>query len=644
MGGKDSAKANDKFSPLFWHKKFGTWQTGGYIVKEGDNLSSIAKNNNILLKDLISSNNIVDANKLAVGQKIIIPAKKTINPTYNSKQEYNISKGDTLYDISKKFNIGVSELKKHNDLKSDTILAGSKLYIPFGVNEQVRGQNKKAVTTFKDNSERDSNKVIQDFYKNKNEEYVVIDKKTGTLNNYKGNKLLSSINVGHGKTGEDIITGLGGVKNYSTGAGIFTIASNDEDVFVRKDKNNNKLYGDNIRGYKNEAGQVQGSFLHQVPNNNTEREKKLDDNDPSNNNFSQGCINCKKKDFTSVVSKLKPGTKLYILPQEKDNYFEVKNNKINFTTNKNKDIRGYNYTYDDKGNYLSPKVRDATYAPFDIPNKKSAIFDNRNTRLQQEILNKNKKQLMKDLNLDSDTYDVLAKQLIGHIKQETGSSYKADVGERFINNILDITDVTVPSVTYPFTDKKVFGKHSGKTYTSENSSRGDLQIRYNQIPKEILKKYNVNSPDDLDDLEKAIPIGMFLKKDGLAQVIAKRNKLNNLTKSNIYDFVPYQYNQAKLLQEKDTNPKKNKYVQNVLTYADTKQNNIWQTGPQKTKLTNYPYMKGSRPALSTSNGKSIEVLDGRTISMDNIYDADSVIVKGNEGKTFYKSKLKKYIK
>ena len=25
MGGKDSAKANDPFSPLYWHKKFGTW-------------------------------------------------------------------------------------------------------------------------------------------------------------------------------------------------------------------------------------------------------------------------------------------------------------------------------------------------------------------------------------------------------------------------------------------------------------------------------------------------------------------------------------------------------------------------------------------------------------------------------------------
>ena len=81
----------------------------------------------------------------------------------------------------------------------------------------------------------------------------------------------------------------------------------------------------------------------------------------------------------------------------------------------------------------------------------------------------------------------------------------------------------------------------------------------------------------------------------------------------------------------------------LLEEEQSEYNTIKQTGG-KTKLTNYPYMKGSRPALSTSNGKSIEVLDGRTISMDNIYDADSVIVKGNEGKTFYKSKLKKYVK
>lgn len=37
MGGRDSAKANDPFSPLYWHKKFGTWQEGGEIEEPEEN-------------------------------------------------------------------------------------------------------------------------------------------------------------------------------------------------------------------------------------------------------------------------------------------------------------------------------------------------------------------------------------------------------------------------------------------------------------------------------------------------------------------------------------------------------------------------------------------------------------------------------
>ena len=44
MGGKDSSKAKDPFSPLYWHKRFGTWQQGGmttffdyYNQREGQN-------------------------------------------------------------------------------------------------------------------------------------------------------------------------------------------------------------------------------------------------------------------------------------------------------------------------------------------------------------------------------------------------------------------------------------------------------------------------------------------------------------------------------------------------------------------------------------------------------------------------------
>ena len=35
MGGKDSAKANDPFSPLYWHKRFGTWAEGGQPEEGG---------------------------------------------------------------------------------------------------------------------------------------------------------------------------------------------------------------------------------------------------------------------------------------------------------------------------------------------------------------------------------------------------------------------------------------------------------------------------------------------------------------------------------------------------------------------------------------------------------------------------------
>jgi hypothetical protein len=36
MGGKNSSKATDPFSPLYWHKRFGTWANGGEIDMYGD--------------------------------------------------------------------------------------------------------------------------------------------------------------------------------------------------------------------------------------------------------------------------------------------------------------------------------------------------------------------------------------------------------------------------------------------------------------------------------------------------------------------------------------------------------------------------------------------------------------------------------
>lgn len=43
MGGKNSAKAKDPFSPLYWHKKFGTWQEGGELEEDMAQQQAIAE-------------------------------------------------------------------------------------------------------------------------------------------------------------------------------------------------------------------------------------------------------------------------------------------------------------------------------------------------------------------------------------------------------------------------------------------------------------------------------------------------------------------------------------------------------------------------------------------------------------------------
>lgn len=52
MGGKDSAKAKDPFSPLYWHKKFGTWQLGGAMDDFLDYYNNKEKQNQVYQQQL----------------------------------------------------------------------------------------------------------------------------------------------------------------------------------------------------------------------------------------------------------------------------------------------------------------------------------------------------------------------------------------------------------------------------------------------------------------------------------------------------------------------------------------------------------------------------------------------------------------
>lgn len=97
-----------------------------YIVQRGDTLYSIAKQFNLNIEDLKNINNLTD-NILSIGQELIIPSNSSIKPTY---QTYTIQKGDTLYNLAKKFNTDVTTIKQLNNLTNNILSIGQVLSIP----------------------------------------------------------------------------------------------------------------------------------------------------------------------------------------------------------------------------------------------------------------------------------------------------------------------------------------------------------------------------------------------------------------------------------------------------------------------------------------------------------------------------------
>ena len=97
-----------------------------YIVKKGDSLYSIAQKYNTTVDELKKLNGLT-SNIINVGQILKLPEKENI-VDYDL---YIVKKGDTLYKIANNYNISVNELKKINNLTSDTLSIGDQLLVPI---------------------------------------------------------------------------------------------------------------------------------------------------------------------------------------------------------------------------------------------------------------------------------------------------------------------------------------------------------------------------------------------------------------------------------------------------------------------------------------------------------------------------------
>ena len=89
-----------------------------YIVQKGDTLYKISKNYNVDVNDIIKENNLIN-NVLKIGQKLKVPQLNT----------YVVKKGDTLYKIAKEKNINLNKLIKLNNLANTNIYIGQILKI-----------------------------------------------------------------------------------------------------------------------------------------------------------------------------------------------------------------------------------------------------------------------------------------------------------------------------------------------------------------------------------------------------------------------------------------------------------------------------------------------------------------------------------
>lgn len=110
-----------------------------YKVRSGDVLGSIALRYHVRVSDIKKWNNL-SSNTIRIGQRLniwlkpsqsgaVASAAQTSNPIPNSKT-YVVQPGDTLWDISRKFEgLTIEKLKSLNNLNGNKIQAGQKLVL-----------------------------------------------------------------------------------------------------------------------------------------------------------------------------------------------------------------------------------------------------------------------------------------------------------------------------------------------------------------------------------------------------------------------------------------------------------------------------------------------------------------------------------
>lgn len=129
---KDSISSSSTDSSFVSKPKFER-KTQYHTIKSGESLGKIADRYNVSISELKKWNNI-KGNTIQAGKKLKIYSDKKIITKTESKSNndgtYTVKSGDSLFSISKQFpGVSIEDIKKWNDISGDNIQPGMKLKI-----------------------------------------------------------------------------------------------------------------------------------------------------------------------------------------------------------------------------------------------------------------------------------------------------------------------------------------------------------------------------------------------------------------------------------------------------------------------------------------------------------------------------------
>lgn len=361
--------------------------------------------------------------------------------------------------------------------------------------------------------------------------FVIIDKKncSATVYSTKG-KELKSFEIGIGRQKGDDYLKPNNVRPM-TSAGIYHITAKGtgKDGYAR-------LYNDKIFTMATDKGET-GVALHKIPNGNKIRQHLNYNGNLKDNRYSNGCINFTEKDFKFLEKYVGKNSSVYILPEDKNNYIQVKNQQLNLTQHK--------YTGQVKTSKASQECKSVSFIPKDTNLPEAG-------KNFAKTLSTQKANLMKELRIDNDTYNDIAQLSLGIAKQE--SNYGNSQKYKFKENHQDIVSFL----------KSCIGNHS-------SASRGLTQIKIKEYTDKntlaLLKKYNITA-ENLNNPQKSATATVIvlanMYKNELPALKSKMTKLN----LSYTDALLYLWNGKKNeIIEGTATPQHNKYIKNVSLYA-----------------------------------------------------------------------------